>query len=228
MSPKTTPQQSRRPQAAAPQDPAKLSEFRVKPNHTITTSEVDDQGDRHSVVYKAGETVKLSAKEAEEYTWALESSERRKTGQTSRLKRQVLALQQQVDDMQARMRASSDPELQAAAESMQNRGDNYIAKGEPTPGGVPAAVVDAYENRLAAADFDIDFPENGDDVEGDGGDLDTEKLSGGMKGLGKESTGGAGTSGTSHLQTGGNPPNASVTANPSNPPVQNPPAKDGK
>lgn len=161
--------------------------FRVRPGNTVTTVEEDAEGNRRTVIYSAGETVDLSAADAEAMSWAIEAGERRKSGQTSRLKRQIDLLKQQIEDQRRLMAASKDPELQKAAESMRERGDNYIAKGEPTPGGVPASVIDAHERQLQADDFGLDDGQDGAE------EIDPDKLSGGMHGLGKEKAAQPGT-----------------------------------
>lgn len=123
----------------------------VKPGQTVQHG----GGDGGITTYVEGETLELSAKDADAMPWAVElEGSRARSGQTSRLKRQITDLQARIRELQADndalSRGSDDPGLQEAKASIIGRADNFAARGEPTIGGVPNATMEAADRAFVA------------------------------------------------------------------------------
>ena len=138
--------------------------YRVRPNNTVTLADPDNEGG--TIVYEGGEEVELTEAQAKGMPWAVDSGERRRSGQTSRLKQRIKELETELAlarEGGAAKPKEDDPELEAAEESIAMRGDNFIARGEPEIAKVPPDVVASHEKAMAAADFGPDAVEGDDE-----------------------------------------------------------------
>lgn len=146
------------PKAAETKKAGTPKQYRVRPGHTITVGETDDDGNPKYVEYGENMTVSLTEDEAKKMPWALQPAERRThAGQTSRL-------QQQIEELQAKLDASEkarkelakskgvDPNREDALESLRRRGDAHHLRGEPTP---HVAASDTIARHNAALDDDF-------------------------------------------------------------------------
>lgn len=165
-----------------------MKTYRVKPGNSITLGEQGDDGNV-MVTYGPGEEVEMSEADADARPWAVEAVDAKKDrpGQTSRLKKQISDLQDRIKQLESDSKAKTteDPEREKAIESLKNRGDNFIGRGEPEVGKVPPDAIDAHEAGLLQAEA---------------GDAGRKPLSDevGMKGLEREHGGGE-THTTSHV-----------------------------
>jgi len=115
-------------------------------------------------VYEAGEEVDLTEEQAKAIPHAVDSGDRRRSGQTSRLKKRIAELEAELEAAKTPpKKAEDDPELEAAEESIALRGDNFAARGEPEAGKVPPEVADAHEKALAVAEFGPDAEDSDDE-----------------------------------------------------------------
>jgi hypothetical protein len=186
-----------------------IQKYRVRPGQTVQHADTEDG--ENVVIYGEGEEVDLTEAEAQAMPWAVELPDEKKSprrsGQVSRLKRELQAKQQEMDRLKEEnerlKNPDKDPNRKKAVESLLARGDNFIGRGEPDPDRVPREVVDAHDRRVLAEEL-------GESGSRQAGQTDDE-LSG-MKGMARETAGSSGSSSTSgpagsHMTSG----DASVT-----------------
>lgn len=141
---------------ASARDDAQRKSFMVAPGHTVTTRESVD-GKMSDVIYEPGDEIELHPDEAKKMKSAIIFEDRRKgsrPGQVSRLKSQIEELQKQLAEAKsAPKHPEDDPEYDKMIESIENRGDNFEARGEPAVGKVPQELIDRHEREAIAADF---------------------------------------------------------------------------
>jgi hypothetical protein len=149
-----------------------LTTYRVRPGHSITIGEgVDEETGRQILtVIGPGQTVSLTKEEYAGAAHALDVGERRREGQLNRREKEIERLQAELDAQKELNKEMSKKipkkDLDALMESFRNRGDNYIARGEAHPHGVPRAQLTADESPVLPSNI---------------GDM--EDMTGGMKGL---------------------------------------------
>ncbi len=180
MSPTQAERDSVRRERAREESQQRASEprtkYRVKPGHSVTvaTDEDDQFGLRRQQTYTEGQEVELTKDEFASAAHAVEKGERR-SGQTNRLKRQIERLEAQIKEQNELLKRAGkkDPEIENALKSIRQRGDNYMARGEPDP-------IRASSDALAA------FAAGGGEF-AEGSMLSPDELEegvGGMKGAG--------------------------------------------
>lgn len=138
----------------------KRSKYVVKPGNTLTRGVTDSDGNATQKVFNPGDEVELTAEEAARMPWVVgekpKGSDRERSGQTIRLRRQVAALEAEVArlkaDAETVAKVKESPEYKQAIESLLSRGDNFIGRGEPEAGKVPPEVLDNFEMRTADDD----------------------------------------------------------------------------
>lgn len=180
----TTAADRRRAAAGDAEGPKK--KFRVRPGQTVTLGEDREDG-TVMVSYSAGEEVELTDSQAKAMPWAVDIGERRaRSGQPSRMKARMLELEAENNRLKAEAKARTkkdDAGRKQAQESLLARGDNFIGRGEPQAGSVPAEVLDDHDRRLMADEFGF----------GEGGDLESDdELAGGMHGIARGTAGAEG------------------------------------
>lgn len=146
----------------------KTSTFRVRSGHTVN---------HDNVMYGPGDEVDLTDKEAQSMPWAVESGDRRRPGQTSRMQKRIKDLQREIEELRsagkpgAKRSRQAEEDHDAAVESIRQRGDAHAARGEPHFGQVPIEVEERYQRGQ-----DVDYVQ--------GGASDDEET--GLHGMGRE------------------------------------------
>lgn len=166
------------------------STYRVRAGHHVTVGEVNADGENVTKGFGPGEEVELTDEQAKAMPWAVESGERRRSGQTSRLKAKIADLEGQLKAKEEADKnkdaGKKDPGLAEAEASLRARGDNFMARGEPEVGKVPRDVEENFDGGID-----------------DGSDIDPDDAAGGMKGMARERARGSHSSGTDTDQGGG-------------------------
>jgi hypothetical protein len=86
------------------QKQAGAKKFRVKPGQSVTLAEGSDGATR---TYAEGEEVSISEEDAARIPWAVETGERRRGGQTSRLKKRIEELEAQLRQKEQEAKAGT-------------------------------------------------------------------------------------------------------------------------